>query len=717
MSSLETRFCPRCRLALAPQEAVCSRDGEEGVIFEPITIPAEVLERFDVVEPYARGDSGALFLADEKSTHRRGLLKLMWPEITQRIADRARLRRDLLRLTTLQHAAVVTPYVVGEVNNYIWFFRPWVDGVSLEVKLSRTPNIPISEAIHIATQVTDGLEALHHAGLFHRNLKAGHILLTPQATGYPKVSIIDACVFVEPHFFPSKSKHHDVHDSIPPSVSRPRTTPEAMVWRQLRTLSPEQIDGKLTTFRSDLYALGSIIYEMVEQRPLFRHTNAAAWLEAHASETPEALEAQLNPELKKTILSLLAKEGSERPFAAQHVRRVLSPFVTDATNPDREVTHEFFTPAGGIPRKSLPLSLRAAQNVDANGLPVGTLRPSEPIASMRPSGLGTSAQSKESSPPPVPRPSQIPKDQTVELSGLFEVATQPSSPPHSLPPPVPEQQHTHRALSDDDNPFAHREFTLLKRIQSHLKPAWVAAFAAGAAMTLLLSWCKSPPDTSKAAVKATAAATQVQPEAHEKPVLEKAALPTTSVKTEAAPTKQVEIDKSPEPQVTTEVEALKPQEPERAPTNIVSKSDKKSTFRASRKEKRGAHRPSSRSAASTRANDAFEDARQAARDAFKAKEYRKAVAYYEKAGKLQPKNSGVWAGLAASHYATADYQKAASAYQKASKLAPKSVNLWIALAQSYAASGQKSAAAQAYRTALKLDPYHSTAKTALARLQ
>src|SRR6478672_7621274 len=184
-------LCPLCRIVLAANESVCPRDGQTGREASPLAVVPGLSKRFHFVQPFAHGNSGTLYLADEPETGRRGLLKVLPTAPRNLQAERQRLRRELVKQGSLESAYVLAPFATGETEGQLWIFREWLEGVSLRVRLARQGALPQAQALSIAAQLAVALDELHRAGLLHRDLKPGHILLDAQADGLTAVRIID----------------------------------------------------------------------------------------------------------------------------------------------------------------------------------------------------------------------------------------------------------------------------------------------------------------------------------------------------------------------------------------------------------------------------------------------------------------------------------------------------------------------------------------------
>lgn len=399
--------CPLCRIVLGPNESVCPRDGQTGqeAVLPPLA-PA-LAERFKVVEPFAQGASGTLYLADEPESGRRGLLKVLTPLPAHLQGERQRLRRELVKQATLDSALLVSPFSTGEQEGRLWLFREWVEGVSLKVRIARQGALPTEHALAIAAQLTVALDELHRAGLLHRDLKPSHVLLEPHTEGLTRVRLLDAGVC------------GPVGDSESSTLVG---TPGY--------IAPEQLAGKLVSFRSDLYTLGCVLYEMLTGSPVFAGGSPLEVLSAQrAGELPE-LPTDLPSGIAPLLKSLLAKDPQDRPFSAQKVRKTLDAYLPDGAAVTRQPTKTFANVSS--PRHAVPRE------------PTGTLRPppSPPAAPRTAQVTGdkfSAPPSPRGSAPPAPpssaKAASRDSTQMLELEQILE--TSPAKPRVSAPPPPP----------------------------------------------------------------------------------------------------------------------------------------------------------------------------------------------------------------------------------------------------------------------------------------
>jgi serine/threonine protein kinase len=263
-------------------------------------LPSAITARFQVQGAYASGSTGTLYRATDTTTQKTGLLKVVHSASQLTPSERGRLVRELEKLVSLHHPSLANIHAAGSAEDLPWLFRELIEGESLEARLAKGP-VPSGEALGIAAQIASGLDELHRAGLLQRDLSPSHIVLRE---GSPQAVLIDSGI-----------------------AGRIPTAALFEVSGKPEYVSPEHAQGKLVSFRSDLYSLGAVLFEMVTGNPVYQGS---------ADEVLEAQRAQPAPQVPPGIVpsniasllgQLLAKEPRERPFSAQQVRRALEPFL------------------------------------------------------------------------------------------------------------------------------------------------------------------------------------------------------------------------------------------------------------------------------------------------------------------------------------------------------------------------------------------------------
>ncbi len=221
------------------------------------------LGHYRVLEKLGSGGMGDVYLAEDTKLNRRVALKFLRPEIAQARDSRARFLREARAAAALNHPNIVHLYSVEETADLVFITMEFVQGRSLRQLLRDGTGLPLAKMISFAAQMADGLASAHAAGIVHRDLKPGNVMITDDE----RVKILDFGVakFIE----------------LPkPDPESPTTTDEeSSAGRAVGTagyMSPEQALGKALDARTDLFALGVVLFEMATGRAPFQGDTAAA---------------------------------------------------------------------------------------------------------------------------------------------------------------------------------------------------------------------------------------------------------------------------------------------------------------------------------------------------------------------------------------------------------------------------------------------------------
>src|SRR5688572_29453365 len=233
------RVCPYCHLLLPASQPVCPHDGSSTAPAEAAPVPAALQSKFKDLQPFAQGQTGTLHLCQQTQSGFKGLLKVI-PLAGFEGSERVRLKRELRKQTKLAHDGLPRIVDGGDLSQELWLFREFVAGEALVQRIRRLGRLEVEEALLITAQLASALDELQRNGLLHRDVKPGHVILDSGPKGMPIAKLIDAGVAAR---LPS--------DSVFDLIGTPAY------------ISPEQVSGKLVSFRSDLYALGCILFEML----------------------------------------------------------------------------------------------------------------------------------------------------------------------------------------------------------------------------------------------------------------------------------------------------------------------------------------------------------------------------------------------------------------------------------------------------------------------
>jgi hypothetical protein len=272
-----------------------ARPGER---FAPGTVLAD---RYRIVGLLGRGGMGEVYRADDLKLEQPVALKFL-PRALERDAERLeRLYGEVRVARQVSHPAVCRVWDVGEAEGQHFLSMEFVDGENLASLLRRIGRFPPDKALDVARQVCAGLAAAHEKGVLHRDLKPANVMLDGQG----KVRLTDFGL-------------SGLADTVSGEDVR-SGTPSYM--------SPEQLQGHEVTVRSDIYALGLLVYELVTGRRAFEGKSFAELARKHRDERPiepSAIVPDLDPAVERTILACLEKDPKRRPASALVVSAMLA---------------------------------------------------------------------------------------------------------------------------------------------------------------------------------------------------------------------------------------------------------------------------------------------------------------------------------------------------------------------------------------------------------
>jgi eukaryotic-like serine/threonine-protein kinase len=219
------------------------------------------LEHFEIVEPLGAGGMGEVYRAVDTKLRREVAIKILPPKFAADPSRLARFEREAHLLAALNHPNIATIYGLEHVDGIRFLVLELVEGQTLSERLKSGP-MEAGEALGIAAQIAEALEAAHEKGVVHRDLKPGNVKITPAG----KVKVLDfglAKALGDPEPAPASS------NSEPHSTVTLQETKAGVVMGTAAYMSPEQAEGKPTDKRSDVWSFGVVLYEMLSGKPCF----------------------------------------------------------------------------------------------------------------------------------------------------------------------------------------------------------------------------------------------------------------------------------------------------------------------------------------------------------------------------------------------------------------------------------------------------------------
>jgi TolB-like protein/Tfp pilus assembly protein PilF/predicted Ser/Thr protein kinase len=267
------------------------------------------LGHYKIVEKIGQGGMGEVFLAEDTSLHRKVALKFLPPAMQQDPTAHKRFIREARSAAALDHPYICHINEVGESDGQCFIAMEYVDGRSLKDRLDQGP-LPLGEALPIAVEVAEALEAAHTKGIIHRDIKPANIMLTQ--TGHAKVMDFGLAKQLIPAG--GIASQEETVTAL---------TLEGSTVGTLAYMSPEQLRSQAADARSDIWALGVTLYELVAGERPFQGQNAFELPSAILNQAPRPLPSQVPVALAAVIERCLEKEPGKRYQQAGELRAAL----------------------------------------------------------------------------------------------------------------------------------------------------------------------------------------------------------------------------------------------------------------------------------------------------------------------------------------------------------------------------------------------------------
>jgi len=268
--------------------------------------PGTRLGSYDILALIGTGGMGEVYRAHDTKLGRDVAIKVLPPLFTRDPERLARFHREAQVLASLNHPHIAHIYGLEQGDGVEFLVLELVEGETLADRIVKGA-LPLDEALPIAQQIGDALAAAHEKGIIHRDLKPANVALT--ADGQVKVLDFGLAKALEPD--PALAS---ADMSAPPTITSPAMTALGVILGTAAYMAPEQAKGRPADKRSDIWAFGCLLYEMLTGRRAFEGEDVSDTLAGILRGDPDwsALPADLPPNVRLVVTNCLAKDRHHR---------------------------------------------------------------------------------------------------------------------------------------------------------------------------------------------------------------------------------------------------------------------------------------------------------------------------------------------------------------------------------------------------------------------
>ncbi len=257
---------------------------------------------YEILDRIGAGGMGEVYRARDTRLDRTVAIKVLSPTASGERKARARFEREARAISSLSHPHICAVYDVGHEAGVDYIVMEYLQGESLATRLDRR-GLKLDQAFQYAVQIASALAEAHRAGIVHRDLKPGNVMLTPSGA-----KLLD---------FGLAKQEPAESGAIGPTPDT--VTVEGQLVGTLPYMSPEQVEGKEADPRSDVFAFGSMLHEMITHHRAFdgSHVHLIAAILSKEPPPPSSFQPQCPPALDHLVARCLAKDPNERWQSAQ----------------------------------------------------------------------------------------------------------------------------------------------------------------------------------------------------------------------------------------------------------------------------------------------------------------------------------------------------------------------------------------------------------------
>jgi Tol biopolymer transport system component len=273
---------------------------------------------YEILAPLGAGGMGEVYRARDTRLGREVAVKVLPASLSSSPEVRARFEREARTVSSLNHPHVCVLHDVGREGAVDYLVMELVEGETLAARLARGA-LPVAELLKLGGQIADALDRAHRAGVVHRDLKPGNVMLAKSGAKLMDFGLARATGLTGPAVGSGATVAAMTQS---PTIAQALTA-EGTIVGTFQYLSPEQLEGREADARSDLWALGCVLYEMASGRRAFEGRSQASLIASimHTQPPPVSQVAPLSPPaLERLVAACLAKDPADRVQSAHDVK-------------------------------------------------------------------------------------------------------------------------------------------------------------------------------------------------------------------------------------------------------------------------------------------------------------------------------------------------------------------------------------------------------------
>ncbi len=276
---------------------------------------------YEIQSPLGAGGMGEVYRARDTRLGRDIAIKVLPQHLSSNPDLKQRFEREARAISSLNHPHICTLHDVGHQDGVDFLVMEYLEGETLAQRLKKSP-LPLKEAMRIGIEICEALDKAHRAGIIHRDLKPGNVMLTRNGAKLMDFGLAKAAAAglgSAASRTPLLSAAQTMSEASPMS---PLTTAGAVIGT-IQYMAPEQIEGKEADARSDLFALGGVLYGMATGKRPFEGKSQISVASAILEKDPEpisALQPLMPPAFEHVVNACLTKNPDDRFQTAQDVK-------------------------------------------------------------------------------------------------------------------------------------------------------------------------------------------------------------------------------------------------------------------------------------------------------------------------------------------------------------------------------------------------------------